>query len=345
MKLSTVPQELIDDFGVVVKYYAGRICSCVAENDGSYDPTCGCMGGFRYKDSVEYKVIRSSIRYDKVTEKAGQVLQGGCLLTIPRQLSKHNAQITGKKDLSDGIDLTTEYRLKIAIDGGSAVEINCKSGAGDESDVKIHTIVNNINTALGGIALETGADGDFGRGYITVKSLTVGENSRVSILKPSDNDATYDILGLGESQYPYDYNYKNSGNIYLPVYHSLSIGDVFVMKSRMFRDSAICQKGVNDTIKAFDINDVVTVSKKDTVYKHGVDYIVSGNTIVWLDGGSAPVSGQYYSVEHILPLQYIIYNDMGADRGADEDQPAKKVMAALRNYINTQTLTIDNLGS
>lgn len=345
MRLDTLPQDLLGDFGVVTKYYAGRICSCIGKNNGSYDPTCGCLGGFRYKEPVEYKLIRSSIRYDKLTEKAGQILQGGCLFTIPRKLTKHNAQITGSKDLSNGIDLTSEYKLKISIDDMTAIEINCKTDAGDESDVKIRRILSNINTALSGeVAFESDINGNIGHGYITIKSLIFGENSKVRILKPSGNDATYDILGLSESQYPYDYNINNTGEIYLPLYNSLSIGDVFVMKNRTFRDSAICQKGVNDIIRAFDIEDIELISVKDTIYKPGVDYSFSGNTITWIGGGSSPDEGEYYSVEHLLPLQYVVLPDMGADRGADDDQFAKKVMAALRNYINAQSLTIDYLG-
>lgn len=344
LKLDTLPQDLLDDFGVVVKYYAGRICSCIGKSSGSYDPTCGCLGGFRYKDPVEYKLIRSSIRYDKLTEKAGQILQGGCLLTIPRKLRNHNAQVTGKKDLSSDANLTSKYKLKISIDDVTAVEINCKTDAGDDSHVKIRRILGNINTALSGeVAFESDIDGNIGHGYITIRSLTVGEGSKVRILKPSGNDATYDILGLSVTQYPYDYNISNTDEIYLPLYNSLSIGDVFVMKNRIFRDAAICQKGENDVIRAFDIEDIESISVKDTVYKPGVDYSFSGNTITWIGGGSSPSEGEYYSVEHLLPLQYIVFNDMGSDRGADDDQFAKKVMAALRNYINSQSLTIDYL--
>jgi hypothetical protein len=173
--------------------------------------------------------------------------------------------------------------------------------------------------------------------------LTVGEASKVNILKPTLDDATFDILGLGERGYPYNYTWSNSGRIYLPLYHSLSVGDVFVVKNRHFRDSYICQKGVNDVIKAFDIEAVEVISKQGTIYKNGIDYTVSGNTVTWIEGGDAPEDGEHYAVEYRLPLQYVVYQDMGADRGADADQTAKKVLAALRNYVNAQTLAIDNL--
>jgi len=344
LRLDTVPEELLDDFSIVAKYYAGRICSCVASNHGSYDPKCGCIGGFRYQQPVEYRLLRTSIRYDKITEKAGQILQGGCLLTIPKFVDKNNAQITGRVNLSNGLDLSNEYKLKIGINNDAAIEINCKNDALDEHNVQIQTIIENINKALGeGIAYETDNKGDIGCGYITIRSLIVGEQSKVKILKPSDSDATSKILGLSAYSYPYIYTWRNSGIIYYPVYHSLSIGDVFVMKNRYFRDSAICQKGINDIIRAFDIRSVEIVSKGDIIYKRNVDYIVNGNVITWLNSGNMPENGEFYSVEHLLPLQYIVFNDMGADRGADEDQPAKKVMAALRNYINAQSLIIDNL--
>lgn len=346
MKLDIVPQELMNDFGVDVKYYAGYLCSCHALNHGSYDPKCGCLGGFRYKAPVEYRLIRTSIRYDKLTEKAGQILQGGCLLTVPKFLDKNNAQVTGKVDLSAGINLTINYNLRIGIDGSDPVTINCKTDAISVISVKIQEIIGRINTALGdGIAAETGVDGDLGTGYITIKSLTVGTTSRVRILKPTANDATFQILGLSESRYPFGYNWSNSGKIYLPVYNSLSIGDVFVLKKRYYRDSAICQKGVNDTIKAFDIQGVQSISKGSVIYRQGADYSVAGNVITWITGGTQPENGDFYAVEHLLPIQYIVYNDIGSDRGADDDQPAKKVMVALRNYINAQSLTIDNLGN
>lgn len=345
MNLNTIPQDLMDDFGVIVKYYSGYLCSCYGSYNGSYDPKCGCFGGFRYHSPIEYRLISTNIRYDKITEKAGTILQGGRLMTVPYMLDKNNAQITGKINLSAGINLSSEYNLNIGIDGNAAVEIDCSTDAGDPENVKIQTIIANINTALHDTcAFETDVNGNIGTGYITIRSLTAGESSKVKILKPSANDATYDILGLSESGYPYDYTWLNSGQIYLPIYNTLSVGDVFVMKNRFFRDSALCQRSVNDTIKAFDIENIEQISQKSTIYKPGVDYSVSGNIITWIDGGNSPEDGNYYSVEHRLPLQYIMHSDMGSDRGGDDDQPAKKVMVALRNYINAQSLTIDNLG-
>lgn len=345
MKLNETPQDLIDDFGVVVKYYAGYLCSCTAQNNGAYDPTCGCLGGFRYHSPVEYRLISTNIRIDRITERSGQIFEGGRQFTIPYYLDQNNAQITGKVDLSAGVDLSTEYNLKVAIDEAEAATINCKAGAVDPDDVKIQTIIQNINEALGdNYAFETDSEGKYGTGYITIKSLTAGKSSKVRVLKPAANDGTFEILGLNENTYPYDYTWSNSGRIYLPLYHSISVGDVFVMKNRYFRDAAICKKGVNDIIKAFDVDSILSVTQKDTIYKPGIDYSVSGNTITWIEGGSAPENQTYYSVEHRLPLQYVLFRDMGSDRGGDDDQPAKKVMVALRNYINAQSLTIDNLG-
>lgn len=345
LKLDNVPSKLIDEFGVIAKYYPAHLCSCMAENHGAFDPTCGCYGGFRYGNGVEYRLIRTSIRYDKITERAGQILQGGCMLTIPKWLQRNNAQITGKKNISEGVNLSDDYMLLIAADDNEPVPIDCRDGASNPSNVKIQDIIDNINAVLqGGYAFETAANGDIGQGYITIRSQSAGENSRLRILKPAENDATYNILGLGEHEYPYMFNWNNSGIIYLPVYHSLAIGDVFVLKSRLFRDSAICQKAVNDVIKAFDIDNVVMVSKRDIIYRRGIDYDISGNTITWLEDGNAPDDGEFYTVEYSLPMQYVVYNDMGSDRGGDNDQPAKKVMAAFRNYINAQSLTIDHLG-
>jgi len=53
-KILTEQMNLVmDTYGTPLRYYQGRLCSCVAENGGSFDPKCKCNQGYYYKNAVE----------------------------------------------------------------------------------------------------------------------------------------------------------------------------------------------------------------------------------------------------------------------------------------------------
>jgi len=75
-----------------VDYYQGVLCSCRLDNNGQPDPDCGCIAGFRYKDPVTYRLLRTSVYYKELPAEAGLIYQGGCQFTIDRIAVEPNAQ-------------------------------------------------------------------------------------------------------------------------------------------------------------------------------------------------------------------------------------------------------------
>jgi hypothetical protein len=95
---------------------------------------------------------------------------------------------TGLVDLSKRIDLSAADRVKLAIDGGAAVEVAC---AGlNPATTSAAEIVLRINTALGGSYAST--DGT----YLRLSSALAGNASIIEFLAPAQQDATRAIFGI-----------------------------------------------------------------------------------------------------------------------------------------------------
>lgn len=243
--------DLIDEFGVEMKYYAAVLCSCVYENDGQPDPNCDCYAGFRYPNNPKVvKLLRTSVNFNNLPEQAGMILQGGCQITIPR----------------------------------------C---------------------------------------------------------------------------------YKN-GNEYLynSIYDTVSVGDIFVITNRPRRDRDILQKGVKDTISAFDVQEIVSITKKAKKYRDGIDYRLNtykyplpywyvglkdsdadlskgeklhGGEIDWLIGGESPNDDEFYTVEFLSKIQYVVWQDLAKDRGSDTDLLPKRILCTLRQYVDFGSSQLDSI--
>lgn len=342
LHMTTEIMGLIDEMGTIVKYYEGRLSSDVAQHGGSFDYQDSDTLGFYYKSPIEYRVLRSGINFRSITEKAGQILQGGCSLTIPRTLKNHHAVLVSKKAIATA-DLSTEKNITLKIDGGSKTTIDCSANAANVNAVTIAEIIENLNAAgLGEIAYESGSDGDpIGTGYITIRSLKTGANSSIELNPSTSADAQYDILGIPETGQILSYKPSKAVIQYLDVYNKVSRGDVFVVDSRMRREGEILKKGEKDQLSAFDVKQVISVAKGNTVYKRGIDYSLSDTTISWIGGGNSPAAGDYYTVEYLCKANYIVYNDLASDRGTDDDKIPKRIHLALRQYANTQPLPID----
>ena len=74
----------VQERGVDVQYYASRLCSCIAQNNGVRDPECDCIGGYYYDDPKIYRVLVTSRKFLTRTHQAGVFLQGSANVTIPR---------------------------------------------------------------------------------------------------------------------------------------------------------------------------------------------------------------------------------------------------------------------
>jgi hypothetical protein len=95
---------------------------------------------------------------------------------------------TGLADISKGVDLSAADRVKLAIDGATAVEVSC---AGEDPAHTVSAeIVGRLNAALGGSFAST--DGT----HLRLNSAVAGSGGGIAFLAPSAGDATRSIFGV-----------------------------------------------------------------------------------------------------------------------------------------------------
>jgi len=336
IRLDTEIQVLIDDMSSKIFYRKGRLCSCVQANHGAPDPQHDCIDGFRYDAPIEYEVLRTAVDMRRQSEKAQRVLQGGSTITIPRKQLNHHAVITGSVDLSAGVDLSSVYNLKLVMDGGSQKEINAALYVANKSDVSLPEIVYSINSAgLGNIAYESGSTGDPNEsGYLTLRSLKAGSGSVLTLLLPSMADASSALLGVDPNFYPHRYIPSTTASQYIMLYDEISSGDIITLDLRTRRDTVVMKRGVQDQIKAFDIQRILSVSAEDQIYRENIDFTFSGNTITWLSG-KGMANNVPYTTEMLVNPNYIVFEEQASDRGSDIELVAKKIVLQLRNYTES----------
>ncbi len=325
---------VINSFATKMLFYESAICSCVADNNGIFDPADDCTLGFRYKPPVEYNLMRTQIIYKKLNEQQGQILQGGCVISIPRKQLNHHATVT-TLDLSGNVNLVNDYKITLGIDGQTPQIINLKEFATTEAAVNINEILKALNNAgLGDIAYNSGADGDPNlTGYITIRSLKILDNSKIELLPTANDDAMLIIFG-------FEYNIikpDSTTSAFLPLYHKISRSDVIVIDNRIRRNGDILKKSVRDEIYQFDIERITNLSIRETTYQEGIDFtLINSKEINWI--ADIP-DNTAYTVEYLCKQNYIVYGSLSIDRGSDIDRVSKKIYLALRNYANTQELS------
>lgn len=334
---------LVEDISTTVLYYEAEMCSCVAEN-GVPDPNDNCVEGWRYKPSVKYNLLRTQVNEKDKAGESGFFLSGGASFSIPRTAENHHAVVVST-NLSTGIDLSTYKNIKIQIDGQAATEIDCSSGAVSSSSVTTDEIVNALNAGgLGKIAYKSGKDGNPSQsGYVTLRSNELGTSSVIIFLPPAADDATTRIFGIMPPIYPKYYSAKTSGLVYIPLYVKVSRGDVFVLENRTITQTDFLKKGSRDDIRAFDVKRIIVLKKKGTEYKKGIDYNLNGSTVSWIGSGTAPSTGEDYTVKYETLTNYIVFQDQADSRGADNDFAPRRITCALRNYIRLSPSPIDSL--
>ena len=75
---------LMDTYGMTLKYYAGRLCSCIADNNGQPRVGCGCNLGYYYDSPPDtVHAVRSNYSYKFTNSPNGRVFDGGAKFTIP----------------------------------------------------------------------------------------------------------------------------------------------------------------------------------------------------------------------------------------------------------------------
>jgi len=98
------------------------------------------------------------------------------------------ACVTGRRDLSRGVDLSERSKIQLKVDSAASMTIDC-AGA-DPASTRLAEVVAAINTAMG----DTIASHD-GR-FITLASHTVGPSGEIVLETPPGSDATEDIFGI-----------------------------------------------------------------------------------------------------------------------------------------------------
>jgi hypothetical protein len=98
----------------------------------------------------------------------------------------------GLADLSKGVDLSGADRVKLAIDGGTAVEVECAGE--DPAHTVAAEIVGRLNAALGGSFAST--DGT----YVRLSSVLPGSGGGIVFLAPAQGDATRPIFGIASGR-------------------------------------------------------------------------------------------------------------------------------------------------
>lgn len=202
-----------------LKYYSGRVCSCVSENNGIPDVRCGCVLGYWYEAPETIHGIRTSVSYKFTNTPQGRIYDGGAQFTIP----------------------------------------------------KYHK--------------------------------TVLQNA----------------------------------------HKKLSHGDIIVVPNKTRRETDILTKGVRDKILAFDVKEIISVSRQATVYVNGEDYTINDTTIVWEEDGNSPADGESYTVEFICSQQYKVWEAGARDRGTDEEELPRMVVCVLRRYVTQSVNTFDEI--
>lgn len=100
------------------------------------------------------------------------------------------ARVTGKRDLSHGVDLSERSTIQLRVDDGESVMIDC-AGA-EPANTRPAEIVARINAAF-----EPDVVASHNGRFITLTSPSAGPDSMIALETPAADDATQDILGIG----------------------------------------------------------------------------------------------------------------------------------------------------
>lgn len=218
-------KKLLYKFGQTFKYYPGRLCSCVEENEGTYDPKHDCDHGFYYGEPETILLLKTQFNERFLNSPQGVIFNGGAQFTIPK------------------------YNLE-----------------------KIEQ-----------------------RAWTT-----------------------------------------------------LAHGDILASAQKIRRDTDLLRRGVRDKIFAFDVQEVLTISKGSTIYTSEEDYTISLQTfptgkltlIEWKNG-KGPALEEAYAVEFTCLHQYKVWDDAPMDRGTDTDNLPRKVKCVLRRFKDPEKNAFD----
>lgn len=186
--------------------------------------------------------------------------------------------------------------------------------------------------------------------YKTAATTTYGIRQKVSIqILTTPNGIIYN----GGAQITIPQFYLNNENV---AHKTLGRGDIFVIENKYKRESDVLKRGTKDFLFAFDVVEVLGITKRNADNTDIVAYVqdedftitVSQNmpvaltTINWVKD-KGPADGEYYVVDYRAKEQFKVWDDGANDRGTDEDALPRKVLCVRRRYAETQTNNVDTI--
>ncbi len=127
---------------------------------------------------------------------AGMLLLGLPAGTQATGTPAEQVRFVGMADLSRGLDVTTMFRLRVALDGGPLVEIDLRTVVPEGAPPLLTPaqVADALNLALG-----AGVAGHDGR-YVILTSRNRGHTSRLRIEPAPADDATAAVFGIAETR-------------------------------------------------------------------------------------------------------------------------------------------------
>lgn len=150
-------------------------------------------------DPATGQISQQQFYIDRVVALDISIKKGTAGAGICPTLDGASAATTTGTPILTTVDLSTKYKLKITVDSGAAVTVDCRGAT--PAATTIAEIITKINTAVGlTIATNDGSD------RLKLTSTTTGEDSYILLTPPSSNDAINVIMGLSVSpNYYYQY--------------------------------------------------------------------------------------------------------------------------------------------
>jgi hypothetical protein len=136
--------------------------------------------------------VGSRLEFQPVTAQDASATLGLQPLTISGR-DATRVTFKGTTDLTAGLDLSAGSKIKLAIDGATAAEIDCAGP--DPAHTSQGQIVTRINAQLNTVVATA-----LGK-TIVLTSPTRGAGSKIEFLAPSSGDATRLIFGIGPRSY------------------------------------------------------------------------------------------------------------------------------------------------
>ncbi|MDQ7818667.1 MAG: hypothetical protein RDU14_16700 [Melioribacteraceae bacterium] len=145
----------------------------------------------------------------------------------------------------------------------------------------------------------------------------------------------------------------NLAGVEQPAWKTIAHGDVLASLTKIRRDTDILLRGTRDKIYAFDVKEVLTVSRGATIYTPITDYTVSEQTfdagkltvINWVTDAQqvvhGPATGEAYAVEFTCLHQFKVWDEAAMDRGTDTDDLPRKIKCVLRRFTNPEKTAYD----